>query len=234
MNSKLLPYALDFTSFLLQKIKQKDKIKTIILFGSVARGEDDSTSDIDLFIDVVGKKCAKVRKRAAFSKTGLQKTAQQLDFAVVQGENAVEKECAAILDSFLSSTKYQHYWKLFGIKNDLKLHVGRLNAWKELHPSLIADGITLYGKYAPQVNEGKHAVFFVWENIHPNTKRVLFNKQLLGYTQNKKHYKGLLQKYEGERLGKGSILIPLEYGSVVHRHFKKYKISVKIKKVLLY
>ncbi len=52
MNSNLLAYALDFTSFLIQNLKQDAyKINQIILFGSVARGQATSESDIDIFIE---------------------------------------------------------------------------------------------------------------------------------------------------------------------------------------
>lgn len=204
MASKLLPYAIDFASFLLQKVKKKEKIKNIILFGSVARGEEDKISDVDLFIDIISANAA------------------------------LEKEYAALLDTFYSSTKHQHYWKLLGITNEIKLHVGVLEKWKELRPSIIADGIVLYGKFMPKIKEGKHSVFFIWENVTPNSKRVLFNKQLFGYKQNGKFYQGLLGEYHSERMGKGSILVPLEHSTVIHNHFKKYKIAVKIKKVLEY
>jgi len=52
MNYKLLGYTLDFSSFLLEKFGAgSDKIKSIILFGSVARNEETKESDIDLFIE---------------------------------------------------------------------------------------------------------------------------------------------------------------------------------------
>lgn len=46
----LIGYAISFTSFLLDS-KVGKKIKKIILFGSVARGDFTEESDIDLFID---------------------------------------------------------------------------------------------------------------------------------------------------------------------------------------
>ena len=52
MSPKLIAYALDFSSFLIQKIREKEKIKNIILFGSVARDEASEESDVDLFIDI--------------------------------------------------------------------------------------------------------------------------------------------------------------------------------------
>lgn len=47
---ELTACAMDFSSFLLKSSIAKD-IKNIILFGSVARGDFDSESDIDIFVD---------------------------------------------------------------------------------------------------------------------------------------------------------------------------------------
>lgn len=47
---ELIAYSMDFCSFLLKSETGKD-IDKIILFGSVARGDFDSESDIDIFID---------------------------------------------------------------------------------------------------------------------------------------------------------------------------------------
>ncbi len=51
----LFPYIYDFLSLLSEDDKLKSKIKRIILFGSVARGEADEESDIDIFIDLWSK-----------------------------------------------------------------------------------------------------------------------------------------------------------------------------------
>ncbi len=54
MNYKLLAYAQDFVSFLIQSLNQDaEKITQIILFGSISRGEESKNSDIDLFVDVI-------------------------------------------------------------------------------------------------------------------------------------------------------------------------------------
>lgn len=204
MRYELVAYAMDFASFLIQKIKEEDKINNIILFGSVARGEAEKSSDIDIFVDLVKK------------------------------DLKLEKEIQFCLDKFFDSIKYKDYWRLLGIKSEIKLMMGELEKWKGLKQSIIANGILLYGKYKPKIKDGKHMVFFIWENIKPNSKRVLFNKQLFGFKQGEKFYDGLIQKYNGERLGKGCILIPLDKSVVFHDHFKKYSVNVKIKKVLEY
>src|SRR3989338_7892584 len=176
-NNNLVAYAIDFVSFLIQKTKYRDKVKNIILFGSVARQEE------------------------------------------------IEK----IKEQFINSVKYQGYWKLLNVRNEIKMQVGQMEKCKELEPSLISNGIVIYGKYKPRVHSEKHRVFYIWENIRPNAKRVLFNKQMFGYTQNKKRYLGILEIYNGERLGKGCITVPAEDANPFHRLFKKHKIAVKIK-----
>jgi predicted nucleotidyltransferase len=45
-------YASYFVSYLLFNIKNKEMIKKIILFGSVAKGESNKNSDVDIFIEV--------------------------------------------------------------------------------------------------------------------------------------------------------------------------------------
>ncbi len=204
MKHNLLAYTMDFCSFLIQKIKDREKIKEMILFGSVAREEADKKSDIDLFINIIKE------------------------------DKELEKEIEKIKDTFLSSMKCSQYWDLLGIQNEIKITIGILEKWKELQSSVVANGIILYGKYQPSIKEGKHQCFFVWENIKPNAKRVMLNKQLFGYKQNNAFYSGLLQKYHGERVGKGCIVISLEHATVFHNLFKKYKIAVKIKKVFEY
>lgn len=204
MRPELIPYAIDFASFLMQKIKEKSEIKQIILFGSTAREEANAESDIDIFIDVIKE------------------------------TKSFEEQIKRISEDFKESTKYKNYWKPLGIENEIKPIVGKLENWKDLQSSIIANGIILYGKFQPITREGKHKTFFIWENVTPNSKRVLFNKQLIGYKQKGKFYQGLLQKYSGERMGKGCILVPLEHATQFHQLFKKHKITVKIKKILEY
>jgi len=97
---KLISYAIDFVSFLIENTNNKDhsNIKSIILFGSVARGENDKDSDVDIFIDSADK--------------------------------SIEKKSLDILDKFYESIKFKNYWKLIGIDNHIHLIVGKLENWK--------------------------------------------------------------------------------------------------------
>ncbi len=204
MNSDLTAYAMDFSSFLIQKIATAEKIRNIILFGSVARGEAGKESDVDIFIDVV------------------------------KNYPALEKGIRKSADAFKFSSRYKNYWKPLGIENEIQLTIGELNKWKELKPSLASNGILLYGKFKPELKEGIHRAFFVWENIKPNARRVSFNKKLFGHKQGGKFYNGLLQELNGERVGKGCIAVPLENAASFQQLFRKCGVSVKIRKVLEY
>ena len=203
MSSKLIAYALDATSFIIEKTSHRDNIRQVILFGSVAREEAGKESDIDLFIDVL------------------------------QEGKEMEEEIHQLLNRFYQSQKYLHYWKPLGVTQEIKPMIGKLNSWEELLPSVIANGIVLYGKFTAEV-KGRHQAIFVWENITPNAKRVAFNKKLFGYRQRKKLYPGLLQQQQGQRLGKGCLVVDLATSLPIHKLFKSFKITVKIKKVISY
>lgn len=69
----LISYALSFVSYLFNKEIAK-RINKIILFGSVARGDFDDESDIDLFIDTDEKSEKEIEKElSVFKKTETQR-----------------------------------------------------------------------------------------------------------------------------------------------------------------
>jgi predicted nucleotidyltransferase len=157
-----------------------------------------------------------------------------IDLFIDTPDEKLKDEIDKSYAKFLDSSKYKNYWKLLGISNEIKFVVGKFDEWKNLQPSILSDGIILYGKFTTPIKEGRYKTFFIWENIKPNSKRVLLNKQLLGYTTKSKYYTGLLEKCDGEKIGKGIITVPLKHSSSIHSFFKKNKITVKIKQVLDY
>ena len=61
----LIAYSIEFVSFLFRTTAiKKNKIKGIYLFGSVARGDFDKDSDIDLFIDSDSKETKSIIEKA--------------------------------------------------------------------------------------------------------------------------------------------------------------------------
>lgn len=199
---KLMAYAMDFSSFLVQNLGT-EKIRKIVLFGSVARNEADEESDIDIFIDVSGE------------------------------DKKMNKKVKSVLSGFYRSSKFKNYWNLLGVENEIVPVVGNIEKW-DLKESLISNGITLYGKYKEMPKKTKHEAIFVWENIKPDSKRVILNKKLFGYKHGGKFYEGLLNKYSGTRLGKGCILVPLDSAKHFSHVFKNLKVTVKTKKFVSY
>ena len=61
----------------------------------------------------------------------------------------------------------------------------------------------------------------------------MINKHISGYTYYGKRYEGMLEKYGGSKLGKGAIEIPLESYAAFMKLFRKYRVPVKIKYVML-
>jgi len=200
--NKELSYAIDFVSFLLERM-DKSIIEKIILFGSVARDEADQNSDIDLFIEIINQKNI---------------------------EESIEK----IKKEFFSSIRFNNYWKLKGIENPIKIIAGKLNNWKDIKNSIISNGILLYGKYESTPSNIVHKTIFSWEKIKPESKRVLLFKRIFGYKRERKEYDGLISKYKGEKLGKGTIIVPEKHALVFMKLFRKMKVTVKIRKIIEY
>jgi len=146
----------------------------------------------------------------------------------------IEKSAEKIKSMFFSSARYKNYWELKGVKNDLKIITGRLDNWKDIKNSIISNGILLYGKYESAPRNAVHKTIFSWENVKPESKRVLLFKRLFGYKAEKKEYKGLLNQYSGEKLSKGSIMVLTKHSIIFMKLFKKMKITVKIRKIVEY
>ena len=181
-----------------------NNIKRIILFGSVARSEASDESDIDLFFDIVGS------------------------------EKSIEINIEKIKSEFLRSIKYEKYWLLKGIKNEIKIKVGKLDKWKELKNSIISNGLVLYGKFEEMPEKAVHKTLLSWENVKPESKRVLLSKRLFGYKKGKKNYQGLIQKYNGEKISKGMISVDSTNERVFLKLFKDMSVTVKIRKIIEY
>lgn len=132
-------------------------IQEVILFGSVARGDFTSKSDIDLFFNVSSKE--HVLK--------------------------VEQELKVIEPKFYKSQMYQ-VWKQKGVNNPLSLKVGILDQW-ELKRSVISDGIVLYGKYKSDVKGKGYLLipFAVISDITKRNRvmRALFGRAEEGYSK---------------------------------------------------
>jgi hypothetical protein len=62
----------------------------------------------------------------------------------------------------------------------------------------------------------------------------MLSKRLFGCKKDKKSYEGLIQKYDGERIGKGLIIVPSSNAKILLKLFRDMNTAVKIKKIIEY
>jgi len=192
--NELISYASDFTSYLILKIKNID---CVLLYGSVARGDFNEESDVDLFID------------SKFKDVKIQ----------------VDK----LIRDYYKTTRFRE-WKLKGFRNEFSVVVGNLNSleWKDLKRAMLSEGIILYGKFSGSPEAMEQYSLFSFENIKPDKKRVAIFRALFGFRAGNKMFAGLVEKFEGFRIGKGSILIPISKANELKKYFNDKKVSFKI------
>ncbi len=189
----LVAYAIDFVAYLITKTNNLDRV---ILYGSVARGDFNEDSDVDLFID--------------------------------SREN-IEKKINKIVDNYYKTKKFKE-WELKGIKNTISVIAGELDSeeWKNLKRSILNTGIILYGKYKAESDKINQYTLFSFENIVPNKKRISIFRKLFGFKVGKKEYPGLVEKINAIKVGKGSLLVPIEHTNELKKYFHSKKVAVKL------
>jgi len=120
-------------------------------------------------------------------------------------------------------------FKTRGIENKINVIVGRLDEWPDLKKSIESTGIVLYGGFVGgDVSGRKHAIIF-WDSIGKN--RGAFLNKIYGFRAGGKKYSGMIEKLEGRKLGKSSIMVPVEYREEVVKVLKAYKVNAKIVEV---
>jgi predicted nucleotidyltransferase len=176
-------------------LKTAGEIKSIILFGSVAKEEETKQSDIDIFIEV-------------------KKENKKLDLEVKN-----------ILNEFYESREALIF-KNKGIDNKINVITGKLENWPDLKKSIDSTGIIFYGRYIPSGIEGRKNAIIIWDKIGKN--RGAFLNKLYGFRIGEIRYKGMIENFDGKKLGKSSIMVPVEYRDEILKIAKKYRVSTKI------
>jgi predicted nucleotidyltransferase len=136
-----------------------------------------------------------------------------------------EKKLNKLTEEFYKS-RNALVFKNKGIDNKINLIIGKLEKWKELKKSIDSTGIVLYGGYIPSGVEGKKYALFYWNKIEKN--RGAFLNKIYGFKVGKKEYKGLIEILEGKKIGKSSIMVPIEYKREIFKLIKKYKVNSRI------
>ena len=200
-----LPYVYDFVRILVGKIN--GKAKDIILFGSVARGDFDRKSDVDIFVNVSKSKIGTVQKAVDSAQNEFELYAERT--WKLQGADLPIKCIVGDIDS---------------------------SRWSELKREIISSGISLYGKYKELPDELKHYFIFSFNLSKRESKDVVAAiRKIYGYSTKKgeKTYKhgGLLDNVGGEKMNPGVIMVPADSYKKVSDFFMTGKISFRVREI---
>ncbi len=201
--SDALSYVYDFIRVLIDKVG--DEAEGIILFGSVARGDFDLESDVDIFVNVPERKTKSVQ--VAANKAVREFEIYALHNWKLRGMNLPIKCIVGDIDS---------------------------KRWSALKRDIISSGISLYGNYRelPQGLKRYFVFSFTLAKLkHKN--RVSAVRKLYGYSIKKggKTYvkPGVLERLGGEKLNPGVVLVPSESYRRLHDFFRETGAAFTIK-----
>ncbi len=121
-------------------------------------------------------------------------------------------------------------WKLKGIENSFSCIVSDLDSeeWKDLKRAIMQYGTVLFGRFTATAEKSYQYTLISFENVKPESTRVLLHRKLFGFKVGTKQSLGMLQKYKGIRVGAGGIMVPIQYASEFQEYLKEKKIPFKI------
>src|SRR3989338_2312660 len=201
-------YIYYFLSLIFDKLKDSEKIKGIILFGSFARGNPRKDSDIDLFIDVEEKNKEEIEKHVRESLNEF-----ELKSSKSWKLKGINNAIVPIVDSLDK------------------------DQWRELKRDISSYGLTLYGKYRSYLKGNRHAVLIEYDLKKLKQKnKMAALRRLYGYKirKGKKTYsqKGLTTEVKGEKIQNG-ILVSIDNYKKVIDELRRMRVQIKVREVWL-
>lgn len=199
---KEIAYVYDFLSMIFEN-EISEKIKDIILFGSVAKKSFNKKSDIDLF------------------------------FNVNREDGEIEKELKSILKSFEIKAEKTWGLKKVKFPINFIVGSLEDETWKNLRDEIASSGILLYGEYKLMPKNSNHNYLFYYSLSNLQRKeKMKFIRKMFGYSlkTGKKEYaqEGFLKEINGLKLGSNVILSPPQEILKVKKIFSEFKIKYKI------
>ena len=137
-----------------------------------------------------------------------------------------EHEIEKLVKEFYQSRE-SVIFKAKGIENKFVIKIGKLIEWKELYRSIASTGIVLYGPYeAKKLPSGvRHFIIIFWQKIGKN--RGSFLNKLYGFKIKNKVYSGFISKFDGIKIGKSCIMIPVQYKKDIFKLLAEHKVEAK-------
>jgi|SRR3989344_5853955 len=199
MNYKLIAYAQDFVSFLLEHLEEADKINSIVLYGSVVRGEAGKDSDIDIFIETseqIGDKIERLKEKF-YASVKVQKY-----WGLLGIRNEVHCEIGRLDD-----------WE------DLEISLRAQGIVLFGKYSSEQHGKPYYLFSIEQMSERKKSIS-LWRSLYGYKQNV--NKK--EYVK-----KGILNEYGGEKIARGVFLVPAGHAQKMLQFLKSRRVKYKVR-----
>ncbi len=138
----------------------------------------------------------------------------------------IKERINEILEEFYDSREYTLF-RSKGVNNEIELKIGELTEWKDLHRSISSSGKVLWGRYKTTEEPigTEHKIIFSWDKI--GRSRSSFLNRLYGYESKDKKIIGLLEKWGGKKIGKSSIMIPIQHKEDMLGLVEEYNVNAK-------
>lgn len=203
MDYRLHAYAQDAVSFLIQSLgKRMEKVKEIILYGSVARGQATSESDIDLFVNTSDLSLEKDVLRS------IDEFYQSMKFTRYWKLLGVENEIQCMVGDLAAWRNLKRSIISQGITLYGKYH----ERYEASHYALFI----ISGK------EKRSEAVKLWRKLYGYRQKV-GKKMYLS--------PGLVEKYRGKKLAKGIFFLPLQHTEEVIRFLRSHKVRYRLLEV---
>lgn len=139
--NKLIAYALDFVSFLIEK---KIRLNKAILFGSVAAGEFDDESDVDIFLETEDKETDIIKLLTEFEKTKgenwkLKGISNQIAIKMGKKENwpqlrrSIQSHALTLYGLFKEIPEKAQNYLLFFLNFNILQRMQKITVWRRLY-----------------------------------------------------------------------------------------------------
>ena len=148
-------------------------------------------------------------------------------FIEVKKDNSgFKKNVEKILEKFYKSREAMIF-KNKGVDNKINIIIGKLDDWRDLKKSIESTGIVLYGSFIASGGlGGRKYVIISWDKIGKN--RGAFLNKIYGFKVGDKRYKGLIEIYGGKKIGKSSLMIPVENKDEIFKAIKDYDVNARL------
>lgn len=177
---------------------ERHLVHRVLLFGSAARGDTHSESDVDLFVDTAHAQ--RLEPRVCQLVDQFEMSVKVKNYWQLVGVTAPLSVHVAALDPWPS------------------LHLALLKDGRVLYGP--------YTEHTPTL--GPARALISWRDVPDRSRRTNLYRTLYGYVSRDRRYPGQLEKTSAQAISKGAALVPLSALSAFQALFRKLKVPMKV------